>query len=72
MDSIKISDIKLALELYTEMNQREIEKLMERMKNTADYNSREQLLPCQDIRCRNPHERAYRGCDICKYNKGSK
>ena len=27
------------------------------------------LLPCGDEGCRNPHEKAYRGCDICKYNK---
>jgi hypothetical protein len=25
-------------------------------------------LPCGDTGCRNPHEREYRGCDVCKFN----
>jgi hypothetical protein len=27
------------------------------------------LLPCGENGCVNPHERIYRGCDICKFNK---
>ena len=27
------------------------------------------LLPCGEIGCQNPHEKAYRGCDICKFKK---
>jgi len=27
------------------------------------------LLPCGEVGCQNPHEKAYRGCDICKYKK---
>ena len=27
------------------------------------------LLPCKKTVCQNPHERAYRGCDLCKYKK---
>jgi hypothetical protein len=28
-----------------------------------------QLLPCGENGCVNPHEKIYRGCDICKFNK---
>lgn len=27
------------------------------------------LLPCGEVGCQNPHEKAYRGCDICKFKK---
>jgi len=27
------------------------------------------LLPCREVGCQNPHERAYRGCDLCKFKK---
>ena len=27
------------------------------------------LLPCGEVGCQNPHERAYRGCNICKFKK---
>jgi hypothetical protein len=27
------------------------------------------LLPCGEVVCQNPHEKAYRGCDICKFKK---
>lgn len=28
-----------------------------------------ELLPCGHKGCQNPHERIYRGCDICEFNK---
>lgn len=27
------------------------------------------FLPCGSANCRNPHEKVYRGCKECKYNK---
>ena len=31
-----------------------------------------QLLPCGEYGCQNPHERVYRGCDLCKFNISDK
>ena len=27
------------------------------------------ILPCKEASCQNPNEKAYRGCDICKFKK---
>jgi len=36
---------------------------------TEQLKEKPKQLPCDDTVCRLPHERVYRGCDECVYNK---
>lgn len=39
------------------------------VKNCSISHVMPSLLPCGELGCQNPHEKAYRGCDICKFKK---
>jgi len=47
----------------------EMEEEAVRMIKLKQLKEHPEQLPCGDTVCRLPHERVYRGCDECVYNK---